>query len=213
MIKTLCTICARYGSKRLPGKNVRDWFGVPLIRHTVKQAFEYGFDHIVVSSDHQSILNAANVPKENRHFRPEYLATDLAEKIAVLQNIAKNYNVDIIIDLAVTSPLRTVDDIKKAMELFNGDRLTSVYEQDFVIHTPEYAYVYPEKDTKHRYSKRKILNGAINIWSKETLFGKYPLLPDSTQFFIMPKWRSIDIDTKDDFEIAEMIYAKQLEEK
>ena len=57
-VKRLCTICARGGSKGLPGKNIRLIGGKPLIVHSLSQAQSSGlFDAVAVSSDSKEILN------------------------------------------------------------------------------------------------------------------------------------------------------------
>ena len=63
----VCTICARGGSKGVPGKNVRPLFGKPLIAYSVERALETGlFEAVAVSSDSQEILDAAGAAAE-RH--------------------------------------------------------------------------------------------------------------------------------------------------
>jgi CMP-N,N'-diacetyllegionaminic acid synthase len=56
----ICTICARGGSKAIPGKNLRPLMGRPLVGHSVRQALDSGlFDIVAISSDSEAILQAA----------------------------------------------------------------------------------------------------------------------------------------------------------
>ncbi len=56
----ICTICARGGSKGIPGKNLFPLLGKPLVAHSVRQALDSGlFDIVAVSSDSDAILEAA----------------------------------------------------------------------------------------------------------------------------------------------------------
>ena len=58
-MKRICTICARGGSKGLPGKNLRELAGKPLLAHSIIQGRAAGiFDAIAVSSDSDEILQA-----------------------------------------------------------------------------------------------------------------------------------------------------------
>lgn len=81
-LKRLCTICARGGSKGVPGKNIRVVGGLPLIAHSVVRALETGlFDALAVSSDDPAILEAAAQAGASILVqRPNEMATDRAPK-------------------------------------------------------------------------------------------------------------------------------------
>lgn len=132
----LITICARGGSKGIPGKNIKILNGKPLIAYTIEIANTFAKNHsasISISTDDIEIKQIAeNFGLKSNYSRPEYLGSDTAGKIDVISDLLKfeetkyNTNFDIILDLDVTSPLRTIDDLEDAYNLFleNSSALT-----------------------------------------------------------------------------------------
>jgi N-acylneuraminate cytidylyltransferase/CMP-N,N'-diacetyllegionaminic acid synthase len=122
--RVIAIIPARGGSKGLPGKNVRDLFGKPLIAWSIEQARASRYvDRVLVSTDSQTIADAATKHGAEVPFlRPAALSNDTASSIDVtlhaLDQLAASGDVyDYIILLEPTSPLRDVEDIDGAMEL------------------------------------------------------------------------------------------------
>lgn len=126
----LITICARGGSKGIPGKNIKLLNGLPLLSYSIKTAqkfFNVCKADIALSTDSEEIRKVAqNFGLITDYLRPESLATDSAGKIAVISDLLifeekvtqKKY--DFIIDLDVTSPLRTPEDIGSALLLLEN---------------------------------------------------------------------------------------------
>ena len=122
----LCTICARKGSKGIKGKNLRIIKGKPLIYHTIKQAIKSNlFRKIVISTDSKKIKKLAiKYGAEGWFLRPKKLSSSFASKLDVVRHCLKesekkfNCKFSTIIDLDVTSPLRKISDIEKALKLF-----------------------------------------------------------------------------------------------
>ena len=122
-LKPLCFIAARGGSKGVPGKNLREIGGRPLIAHTVRKALKSKiFSYVVVSTEDKKI---AKIAKENGaevpFMRPKYLATDNATTIDVILHTIKklehmNYKFDVIVNLDVTVPFLRMKDVKGAVE-------------------------------------------------------------------------------------------------
>lgn len=136
MKNILITICARGGSKGIPGKNIKEVGGRPLIAFTVKVAEEFAVKHsadIILSSDSEEILNIGEkLGLTSDYIRPDYLANDSCGKPDAIKDallFAENsYNkkYDYVIDLDVTSPIRTVNDIECCLDILqsNGEALT-----------------------------------------------------------------------------------------
>jgi CMP-N-acetylneuraminic acid synthetase len=126
----LITICARGGSKGIPGKNIKSLNGVPLIHYTFKIAKEFAKLHnvdIQVSTDSNEILDCLKeLDYLTKYIRPIELATDTSGKIAVIHHAllyAEEKNgrkYDTVLDLDVTSPLRTIEDLNNALEKLNS---------------------------------------------------------------------------------------------
>ncbi len=123
----LITICARGGSKGIPGKNIKLINGIPLIAYTIELAKQFQLKYnsiITLSTDDIGIKNVAEeFGLLTNYERPSFLATDTAGKIDVInhvllyeESLLKN-KIDFILDLDVTSPLRSFKDIEQALHL------------------------------------------------------------------------------------------------
>ena len=127
----LITICARGGSKGIPGKNIRLLNNKPLIAFTIdvaKKLSEIIPSDIVLSTDSDTIKGvSADYGIKTQYTRPAELATDTAGKIAVIKDVLlfeeKNRNkyYDYILDMDITSPLRTVEDLINAFQIIKND--------------------------------------------------------------------------------------------
>ncbi len=128
----LITICARGESKGIPGKNIKLINGKPLIDYTIKVAnlFKDKFNcKISLSTDDNKIKEvAARSGLFTNYNRPEYLATDTVGKIETLNDLLiyeetlVDYKYDFILDLDVTSPLRTLEDLEEALQLLIANK-------------------------------------------------------------------------------------------
>lgn len=130
----LITICARGGSKGIPGKNIKMIHGKPLIFYSLNIAHQFSLEFrevtIVLSTDDQEIketVKKLNFNIDTDYERPAYLASDTAGKIDAIKDVKhyaeekKNIKFEYVMDLDVTSPLRTMDDLKKALELLKNN--------------------------------------------------------------------------------------------
>jgi CMP-N,N'-diacetyllegionaminic acid synthase len=127
----LVTICARGGSKGIPGKNLKPVCNKPLIAYSIECAFKFAdlLDaDVTISTEDDNIKKAAegyNLKTEYK--RPLELATDTIGKIPVLRDIWKyeetrnHKKYDYFLDLDVTSPLRTMDDLLNAFNIIRND--------------------------------------------------------------------------------------------
>ncbi|PIR54287.1 acylneuraminate cytidylyltransferase family protein [Candidatus Peregrinibacteria bacterium CG10_big_fil_rev_8_21_14_0_10_42_8] len=124
----LITICARGGSKGVPGKNIKSVAGKPLIAYTIEQAKVFAELHdvdIALSTDSDDIRStAAQYGLETAYIRPQNLSGDSASKESAMRDVlfyfesqnGKRY--DLLFDLDVTSPLRTQKDLEGALLIF-----------------------------------------------------------------------------------------------
>ena len=128
----ICTIPARGGSKRLPRKNVRDLAGKPLIAYSIEAALETRlFDQVYVCTEDAEIAEVAkrfgaSVPE----LVPGELCGDLVASHIPCQYVArlsKNGEIDSLLCLQPSSPLRSAQDIRDAVERFSEGRF------DFVV--------------------------------------------------------------------------------
>ncbi|MDE5493024.1 acylneuraminate cytidylyltransferase family protein [Elizabethkingia meningoseptica] len=137
-MKGLVTICARGGSKGIPGKNIKLINKKPLIVYSIEVAEElaklYNID-IFLSTDSDEIKNVVGSFKFSKidlsYVRPQFLANDTAGKLDAIIDVKKyaehvnSIDYDFVIDLDVTSPLRTLQDLVNSLELLfsNNDAL------------------------------------------------------------------------------------------
>lgn len=113
---TLAVIAARGGSKRLPGKNVRPFLDVPLIRWSIRFAQSLGrFDRIVMSTDNEEIAaESREAGLDVPYLRPANLATDTASSVDVVLGVlarekSERRTYDYVALLQPTSPMRDQD--------------------------------------------------------------------------------------------------------
>lgn len=135
MNKILITICARGGSKGIPGKNIKEINDKPLIYYTLKVAEQFLKFHpstyIYLSTDSEEVKTVVNNLKfdciNTGYTRPLELATDSVGKMEVIKDV-KDYaereqkvKFNFVIDLDVTSPLRSIKDIELAVKKLNSN--------------------------------------------------------------------------------------------
>ena len=163
-MKGLVTICARGGSKGIPGKNIKIINGKPLITYTVELAEKlaelYDID-IFLSTDSNEIKNVVaslGASKTDLSYnRPDFLANDTAGKLDAIVDVKKyaesvhNRDYDFVIDLDVTSPLRTHTDLVNSIKiLFNNDEALNLFSVSQANRNPYFNMV--EENDKGFYS-------------------------------------------------------------
>ena len=129
----LVIIPARAGSKRIKGKNIRPFNGVPLIEHSIIYAQKYIGSDIVISTDDALIAPIAEQYNVGIHWRKKHLAGDKTPTTDVVKDVIahleKRY--DYIVLLQPTNPLRPRDMFEKAWDLLQekkSDSLITVSE-------------------------------------------------------------------------------------
>ena len=230
MNSILCTICMRSGSRGVKNKNMKLINGKPLMYYTIKQAVKSKiFDHIVVSTNSRKILKCAKSYGANGWFlRPKKLSSDSSSKVAVVKHALleseKHYNkkFNFIVDLDVTSPLRSITDIIKAFKFFIRKKSDILITGSRSKKNPYHNIVeiVNKKLKKVGRSKRNIfrrqdppktydLNASIYIWKRKSLINQKPSPSSKTVFYEMPECRSIDIDSELDFKLVEFLLKKK----
>lgn len=225
----LCVIPARAGSKGLKDKNIRNFRGRPLLAHSVRHACEAGvFDEVAVSSDSEAYLAiAADAGASLLIRRPPALASDTAGSIDVLLHALQTAEVErgctynVVCLLQPTSPVREPQDIKTAIAMLDGDGLDCVVSVspskaspyfNLLERDPKTGRVSLSKTLPADVSRRQdapevfLLNGSIYVWTRAALTCRRTIYCDRTGLYPMPALRSVDIDTEEDWELAEMAH-------
>lgn len=225
-MRRLAVICARGGSKGVPGKNLRLLGGVPMIAHTLRVARESGlFDAIAVSSDSEAILETAQTYGASHLItRPIDLATDSAPKIPAIRHCCQTVETDTdkfdyVADLDCTVPYRLVSDIRNAFGQIEGRGVSSLISGTPARKLPYFNQVELDSEGFVRISKETTppivrrqdaplcydMNASIYIWRRDKLLMSDDRLHNDTILYEMPFERSIDIDTELEFEMNEFL--------
>lgn len=212
-------IPARSGSKRIKNKNLRLFNKFPLIYWTIQAAKKSRIKDIYVSTDSKKIMQyGISQGVEVPFLRPDVISDDRAKMIGVIKHfcdiVGKKKKFKNIILLQPTSPLRSYKDINAAIDIFktsNSDSLVSAYKSNELKELKKIMKVnknyiqefcdIDKKDFIVRNGPSILITKLANIISNN-LYGK-KIAP-----FIMKKSLSIDIDTLEEFYIAEHIHKK-----
>ena len=217
--KILGIIPARGGSKGIPHKNIVNLCGKPLISYTIEAGLKSNYiDYLMVSTDDNEIASlskelGAQIP----FLRPKELASDKAKTLDAILHATNNlYDMGMVFDdlvlLQPTQPLRTAEDIDRAIEKYfeNGCKdLASVSEVDDnpilirFIKNDELIPILNTSSTCRRQDMPKYyrVNGCIYINNIRNLNGNTSF-NDNIIPYIMKKEHSIDIDDYFDLEVA-----------
>ena len=222
----LGTICARGGSRGVPGKNMRSMNGWPLIDTAVTCAQKCeSLDKIIISSDDNKVKEYATMLASiDFQPRPPELATDTASKWDVFRYIAEQNELkqdDILVDLDVGCPLREPQDITACVEKLRGgnyDVVATAYESDrnpYFNMVEEggggHYYVFASGEHNHLITRRQdapvvySLSPAVFAIKAWALF-KYKHWSEARLgIVVIPRERAWDVDTPLDFEIVEFL--------
>ena len=221
----IAIIPARGGSKEIPRKNIKLFAGEPLIKWTIKVACNSKLiNKVIVSTDDEEIAKVSiSYGAEVPFLRPAELSTDESPTIdTVLHYLNKNPEVSEIILLQPTSPLRTTLDINKVIEKkiqLDCDSIASITE---AFSHPSICYRIASNGeilsfmANHKPTRRQdlhkayCLNGSIYLANSKFLVKHNTFVNKETIGYVMPQNRSIDIDTLYDWEIAEILFKKNL---
>ncbi|MBY0493501.1 MAG: acylneuraminate cytidylyltransferase family protein [Cyanobacteria bacterium] len=208
----LAIIPARGGSRRLPGKNLLDLRGKPLIAWTIEAALQSrAVTRTVVSTEDEAIAacarkHGAEVPV----MRPPAMATDDAPGMLPLLHILEwlrdhdRYQPDIVVALQPTSPLRTSADIDAALALLTADAtcvvsVTPVAPASWLrVQSASQRLSRPVDGDQPVY----VLNGAIYAARTGLVHATGRMDDGSAVGYVMPRERSVDIDDRADFDVA-----------
>jgi CMP-N-acetylneuraminic acid synthetase len=234
--KVLAIIGARSGSKGLKDKNIKQLNGKPLIAWTIEAALASSIiDLVIVSTDSKEYAEIAKSYGAQVVLRPEELAGDDASLMAALQHGYQKVqesvgSFDVLVNLQPTSPLRTHIHIDQALAMYEkyllensvtnklaNIRVFSCYQvgnkYSWLMKTEEGGFAtFIDKDERQKKQHARQLtspcllpNGAIFILPTDDLTQFYN---GNTLPYVMSEIDSIDIDTQDDFDIAQTIMLK-----
>lgn len=222
----LFLITARGGSKGVPYKNIREIAGLPLIAYKIRAAQRCGFlGRIIVSTDDSEIAEIAReYGAEVPFMRPEYLASDTASSMDVVEHALTwldendNEKYEYICLLEPSSPFATPNDLNEALSKIiqnDADTLLGMKEVEvsrrFIWELDDngglshfYKEIYGDKKVRRQDQKPEYtMNGCMYI-AKTDYFRKYKIFHSYNSLpYIMPIEKSIEID-----DMNQLNYAK-----
>lgn len=212
--RILAVIPARGCSKGVPRKNIRMVGGKPLIAYTIEAALQSRFvDAVVVSSEDDEILKVAARHGAQCLLRPESLALDTTPGVApVLHAVEHLPGFDQVILLQPTSPLRMAMDIDTALEHCSNQGAASCVAVCEAEVPPARMFDLSENFRLRRLVEKEppnrrqdlppayVVNGAIYIADTQWLTQNQKFISSETVGYLMPRDRSLDIDTELDLE-------------
>lgn len=226
--KILCIIPARGGSKRLPGKNIKLLKGKPLIAYSIIAAKGSQYlDRVIVSTDDESIAKVATeYGAEVPFMRPGELASDTATTLSVLQHATKFFEdkrelFDIVVLIQPTVPGVITADVDAAIEKLFVAGANSCISMCEITDRPEWMYslnaegyitpyveaaFHSQNIRSQDLPKLYRINGAVYVTPRNVLMEDGKIIDKhNCAGVLMPRERSIDIDTLSDFVIAETL--------
>lgn len=230
-MKNIAIITARSGSKGIKDKNIKELNGKPLMSYSIEAAIQSGkFDEIMVSTDSEKYAEiAVKFHAKVPFFRSQNNSSDNASSWDTVEEVLNEYkklgqSFDSFCLLQPTSPLRTAEDIVFAYDLFEKKSAGAVVSVCEAEHSPLLCGKLPEDNQfinfvdgrllKRRQDMDKFyrINGAIYIVDCKKFSDNINLYEAGNYAYIMPRDRSVDIDSDIDFELAKLLLHSQTKE-
>lgn len=228
---TLAIIPARGGSKRIKNKNIKLFHGKPIIARSIEAAKNSGcFDEIIVSTDSEDIKNIAlEFGAEVPFMRPAELADDFTGTIPVIAHAIEQMKnqgqvAKQVCCIYPTAPFVLGEDLEKGLKVLKETNA------DFVLPATNYAFpiqraiklsptgtaemLYPENfNTRSQDLQEAYHDAGQFYWGKtEAWLNEQTFYTPSTKVIILPRERVQDIDTIEDWGVAEMLFKSFLNE-
>ena len=219
-MKRIAFIFARGGSKGLPGKNILNIAGKPLIAHAIELGLKSKLiDRVIVSTDDEKIADlsrkhGAEVP----FMRPEDLASDNAPEWKVWQHAVKKIgSFDVFISLPPTSPCRSLEDVENCIRLYESSDADMVVTMKKAERSPWFNMVNLDESgevllvNKGSFQRRQDapqvfdMTTVCYVSSPDFIRDNNRIWDGVVRAVEVPKERAIDIDDYWDFKMAEMI--------
>lgn len=223
-MKRIAMITARGGSKRIPRKNIKPFLGKPIMEYSIEAALQTGiFDEVMVSTDDEEIAMlarkaGASVP----FFRSERTANDYATTAEVIEEVLEAYErigkvFDTVCCIYPTAPFVTANAIKNAMMMLDQGKADCVIpvvrfsfppQRGVIIENGKLAAKWPENMKKRSQDLETFYHDCGQFYCLQVKsFQKHKVIwMENALPFIQDEINVQDIDTVEDWKIAEMKY-------
>ncbi len=226
----IAIITARGGSKRIPKKNIKNFCGKPIIAYSIEAALNSGvYSEVMVSTDSEEIAEIARSYGASIPFmRSEKTSDDYATTRDVLMEVLSEYeklgkSFDNMTCIYPTAPFITAEKLKESMELFidsHGSLLIPVVQFSY---PPQRAYIIEDnklhlKWEENRYTRSQDLEpfyheaGQFYTYNISDYLAADGTIRENIVPYILPESEVQDIDTEEDWKMAEMKYRLMIKE-
>lgn len=221
----LCVIPARSGSKRITKKNIKNFCGKPIIGWSIELALASKcFDKIIVSTDDEEIANLAkSYGAEVPFLRPKILSGDYTETVNVISHAVKwqtenHVKPDYVCCIYATAPFIQLSDLNKGIEILKSSKCEYVFsatnyiypiQRSFKINEnkklemffPKYLNFRSQDLEKSFHDAGQFYWGLTNSWLENK-----PIINENSIPILIPQDRVLDIDTIEDWQMAEKMF-------
>lgn len=228
-MNAVAIITARGGSKRIPGKNKKEFLGKPIIRYSIKAALDSGlFEEVMVSTDDEEIAKIAIEAGAKVPFlRSKETSDDYATTDDVLMEVLEEYEKQgrtfaYMACVYPTAPFVTAQKLQTALRLLQDHRASGVMpvvrfsfppQRGMAIRDGKLDYCYPENALKRSQDLEPMYHdcGQFYVYDTEKFRACRGNLPDGYVPMEVPELEVQDIDTMTDWQLAELKYKMMLE--
>lgn len=225
-MSSIAIITARGGSKRIPKKNIKEFCGKPIIAYSIEASLQSGvFDEVMVSTDSEEIAEIARSYGAMVPFmRSEKTASDYATTRDVLMEVLQEYEhrgitFDDMTCIYPTAPFLTAQKLRDAVSLFKSAKCSLLIPVVKFSYPPQRAYVINGdgnlmfKWEEFRYARSQDLEpfyhdaGQFYCYNISDYLSLDGVVKKNVMPFILPESEVQDIDTEEDWKIAELKYS------
>ncbi|WP_394135653.1 pseudaminic acid cytidylyltransferase [Aliivibrio fischeri] len=228
----IAIIPARGGSKRIPRKNIKLFHGKPMIAYSIEAALKSNcFDKVIVSTDDQEIADVARFyGAEVPFMRPKNISDDYATTMDVIQHAVQwceqqDLLITHICCLYATAPFVQAEDLQKGWEIVQQEGVQYAFSATtfpFPIQraiklsdTGSVSMFSPEYElTRSQDLEESYHDAGQFYWGEANAFRqKLPIFSQYARCVVLPRKQVQDIDTPEDWDLAEVLFSIQMREK
>jgi pseudaminic acid cytidylyltransferase len=220
----LCVIPARGGSTRIPRKNIKEFYGKPMIAYAIEASVESNlFEHVVVSTDDDEVAQTAReYGAEIPFMRVAALADDYTPTVpvvadAILRCETLSWTIDEVCCVYPCVPFLQAGDLRETLRLLESsgaDYVFPIVEFPAAIQRAmrrgsdgRVSPFFPDTELVRTQDLEPAYHDAGQFyWAKRNTWLRNPHIHSSGTGLIIPRVRAVDIDTEDDWVLAELMY-------
>ena len=216
MAKTIALLPMKANSKRVPGKNFRDFCGKPLFRWVLDTLLEIPeIDVVVINTDAREILIEKGLKESSRIIiqqRPKELCGDEVSMNLIIANDIKKFPADIFLMTHTTNPLLSENTIRLAINKFEKSIIKNESDSLFSVNKIQTRF-YNENGHPINHDPQNLVctqnlepwyeeNSNLYIFTSDSFQKTNARIGQKPKLFITPLRESVDIDTPEDWEVA-----------